>query len=153
MDSLIILDEDKAWARQRIAELEAAILALGPEFNAAFTQTSETWHDNAPFEAVRDKQSVFDAERQQLAGLLKRSLTSVPKQKRGVVGVGSIVKLRTPKGEAKRFKIAGDWTPHAGKTIDDVLVVSRIAPITQELLGKKLESVTKFGNIEAIDYL
>jgi hypothetical protein len=45
---LIILDEDKAYARARIAELEQQIQALGPEFYEVFNQSSETWHDNAP---------------------------------------------------------------------------------------------------------
>lgn len=57
MKELIILDEDKKAARQRIAELEAEILSLGPEFYEVFNQSSETWHDNAPFDALRDRQS------------------------------------------------------------------------------------------------
>lgn len=150
MDSLLILNEDKAWARARIAELEAEILALGPEFRDAFTQTSETWHDNAPFEIVRDRQSVLSAERQYLVGLLRRSAVSVPKQKRGVVGIGSIVTLQNKKGQLQRFKIAGDWTPHAGKIIDDVMTASRVAPIARTLLGKKVGTVTPFGVIEQI---
>lgn len=147
---MIILDEDKAWARARIAELEAEILALGPEFRDAFTQTSETWHDNAPFEIVRDRQSVLSAERQHLSGLLKRSLVSVPKQKRGVIGIGSVVTLRNKKGQLQQFKIAGDWTPKAGQIIDGCMIASRVAPIAQVLLSKKVNDVTPFGTIEEI---
>lgn len=150
MDNLIILDEDKAWARARIAELEAEIMALGPEFRDAFTQTSETWHDNAPFEIVRDRQSVLSAERQHLGGLLRRSSVSVPKQKHGVVGIGSVVTLRGKKGQLQRFKIAGDWTPHAGKVIDGVMMASRVAPISKALLGKGTGDVTLFGVVKEI---
>ncbi len=50
---LLILDVDKEYARKRIAELDDEIIALGPEFYNAFNQTSESWHDNAPFEFVR----------------------------------------------------------------------------------------------------
>lgn len=151
MDSLVILDEDKAWARARIAELEAAIVALGPEFYDAFNQTSETWHDNAPFEIVRDRQSVLSAERQYLTGLLKRSLVSVPKQKRGQIGIGSVVTLRTAKDQIKCFKIAGDWTPNASEVIDGAMIVSRKAPIAQALLGKKVGDTTPFGAVGAIN--
>ena len=125
-------------------------MALGPEFRDAFTQTSETWHDNAPFEIVRDRQSVLSAEHQHLVGLLRRSAVVIPKQKRGVVGIGSIVTLRNKKGQLQRFKIAGDWTPHAGKIIEGVMIASRIAPIAQALLGKKTGTVTPFGVIEQI---
>lgn len=125
-------------------------MALGPEFRDAFTQTSETWHDNAPFEIVRDRQSVLSAERQHLVGLLRRSAVVIPKQKRGVVGIGSVVTLRNKKGQLQRFKIAGDWTPHAGKIIDGVMIASRVAPIAQALLGEKRGTVTNFGVIEQI---
>lgn len=125
-------------------------MALGPEFRDAFTQTSETWHDNAPFEIVRDRQSVLSAERQHLVGLLRGSTVALPKQKRGVVGIGSVVTLRNKKGQLQRFKIAGDWTPHAGKIIDGVMIASRVAPIAQALLGEKRGTVTNFGVIEQI---
>lgn len=59
---LIILDEDKEWMRRRIAELEKQIRDLGTEFYDALNQSSETWHDNAPFDALRDRQSVLAAE-------------------------------------------------------------------------------------------
>lgn len=152
MDTLFILDEDKEWARKRIAELEAAILALGPEFYDAFNQTSETWHDNAPFEIVRDRQTVLDTERQHLNGILKRSSVSVPRQKRGQVGIGSVVTMQNEKGQIKHFKIAGDWTPDASKVIDGAMVVSQKAPIAQALLGKKVGETTRFGEIQEISY-
>lgn len=151
MDSLVILDEDKAWARARIAELEAAIVALGPEFYDAFNQTSETWHDNAPFEIVRDRQSVLSAERQHLVGILRRSQVSVPKLKKGRVGIGSVVTLHDVKGQEKRFKIAGDWTPNASEIIDGAMIVSCQSPVARALLGKKVSDTTQFGTIEAID--
>ena len=150
MDDLVILDEDKAWAQARIAELEAEILALGPEFRDAFTQTSETWHDNAPFEVARDKQAVLAAERHHLVGLLKRGSLAAPKPKRGQVGIGSVVTLRTDKGQTRTIKIAGDWTPNAGSVIDGALITSRVAPIAQAVLGKKAGAATSFGVIETI---
>jgi hypothetical protein len=54
---LYILEADKQWLNTRIEELEATIQALGPDFYDVFNQSSETWHDNAPFDALRDKQS------------------------------------------------------------------------------------------------
>lgn len=138
---LIILDEDKNWARRRIAELDAEIQALGPEFYDVFNQSSETWHDNAPFDALRDRQSVLDAERHQLKAILRNSLPSVPGQPKGKIGTGSEVLLST----GKKFFIAGDWTPHAGQLRGDAVVVSRNAPLAQELLGKKIGEGVRIG--------
>lgn len=131
---LLILDEDKAWARQRIAELDAEIQALGPEFYDVFNQSSETWHDNAPFDALRDRQSVLDAERHQLKGILRNSLPSIPKQPKGKIGIGTRVIL----DNGRTYFIAGDWTPYVGQVKDGAVVVSRNAPLAQELLGRKI---------------
>ena len=57
-----LLPDDREYAEKRIRELEQMIQELGADFNDAFTQSSETWHDNSPFEAVRDKQSMYAAE-------------------------------------------------------------------------------------------
>lgn len=147
---LIILDEDKDWARARIAELEKAIQDLGPEFYDVFNQSSETWHDNAPFDALRDRQSVLDAELQNLRTVMRRAAVSVPRQKRNVIGIGSRVELENKKGVRRTLKIAGDWTPHAGQKIGDMTVVSMQTPLAQELLGKRVDAETKFGKIAEI---
>jgi len=138
---LIILDEDKAYARARIAELEQQIQALGPEFYEVFNQSSETWHDNAPFDALRDRKSVLDAERQQLKRILRSSMPSIPPQKRGKVGIGTIVTL----SDDTSYLIAGDWTPHAGQRRRGALVVSSQTPVVQVLLGKSLGDVVSIG--------
>ena len=133
-EELIILDEDKAHARSRIEALQKEILSLGPEFYEVFNQSSETWHDNAPFDALRDRQSLLDAELQKLRQVLRDSLPGVPKTKPGTVGIGSTVEL----SNGKRYFIAGDWTPHAGQIKNGAMVVSRKAPIAAALLGKKV---------------
>lgn len=153
MKELIILDEDKAAARRRIAELEAEILSLGPEFYEVFNQSSETWHDNAPFDALRDRQSLLDAELQKLRQVLRDSLPSVPKPKKGIVGIGATVELDT----GKKYFIAGDWTLRAGQLHGEAIVVSAQAPLAVQLLGKKpgdhITIVRLSTQIKAILYL
>jgi len=148
---LIILDEDKVWMRRRIAELEKQIQNLGPEFYEVFNQSSETWHDNAPFDALRDRQSVLDAELQSLRRALRNSAVSVPKPPKGKVGIGSTVRL----SDGKIYFIAGDYTPHAGQLKDGALVISRNTPLAAELIGRKIGDMVAIGRakslIEAID--
>lgn len=135
---IIILDEDKQWARARIAELDAAIQALGPEFYEVFNQSSETWHDNAPFDALRDRQSVLDAERQHLKAVLRASAPAVPRQWPDQVGIGSQVEITDASGETSYYFVAGDWTAFSGQEKAGARVMSRNAPLAGRLLGKKV---------------
>lgn len=129
---LFILDEDKQWLHRRITELEQQIQDLGPDFYDVFNQSSETWHDNAPFDALRDKQSVMFAEYSQLKSIRQCAALSLPPSKKGLVNIGSTIIL-----EGKSYTIAGDWTPRAGKWLNDSLVVSAGAPLGVAVLGKK----------------
>ncbi|HEX7484446.1 MAG TPA: GreA/GreB family elongation factor [Candidatus Saccharimonadales bacterium] len=155
-EDLYILDSDKVFARRRIGELEAEIQALGPEFYEVFNQSSETWHDNAPFDALRDRQSVLAAELDKLRTVLRQSAVSIPKQKRGAVGIGSTVtttNLTTNKQTI--YFIAGDWTPYVGHVRNGATVISRQSPIGSILLGKKVGDTVAFKHpirIDAIEY-
>lgn len=138
---LFILPEDLAYAVERRQELEAEIKGLGGEFGDVFTQSSETWHDNAPFEAVRDKQSVLAAELAHIKKIIHSCAVRLPKPKKGRVGYGSVVTL----SNGKIYKVAGDWTPHAGHKVGDSIVVSSRSPIGKGLLGKTLQEPVQIG--------
>lgn len=79
--------------------------------------------------------------------MLRDSLPSVPKQPRGKVGIGSIVTLANKKGVHHRYKIAGDWTPHAGQRHADATVISARSPLAQQLLSKRAGEATEFGTV------
>jgi transcription elongation GreA/GreB family factor len=142
---LVLLDEDREYARRRIAELQKEIQELGPEFYEVFNQSSETWHDNAPFDALRDRQSLLDAELQKLRQILRDSLPGEPVKKSGKVGIGSAVEL----SDGRRYFIAGDWTFRAGQLYGDAIVVSCQAPLAKELLGRRVEASVLVGGREA----
>lgn len=145
-EQLIILDEDKQWAIARIAALDKEIQDLGPEFYDVFNQSSETWHDNAPFDALRDRQAVLDAERQQLKRVLRLALPAVPPKKPGRVGVGSVVRVVDRKGKLARYFIAGDWTARVGQLHDGAIIMSRRAPLAHMLIDKKSGDSVQFGH-------
>lgn len=139
-----LLPEDRNAAEARILELEQLIQDLGEDFKDAFTQSSETWHDNSPFEAVRDKQSMYAAELHQLRTLIRSSTLTPPKKKRGTIGIGDTVRL----GNDKVYKLAGDWTRHAGKRSEDTWWVSRQTPVAKAIIGKKVGETIQFGSTE-----
>ena len=143
---LIILDSDKEYARARIESLQKQIQDLGPEFYEVFNQSSETWHDNAPFDALRDRQSVLDAELQQLRSILRNSALTTPLVKKGRVGIGSIVLLAT----GKRYKVAGDWTPCAGQVIEGAMVISRQAPLAAQFMDKKIGDEVAIAKVKTM---
>ncbi len=139
-DELILLPSDRQYIERRLAEIDAEILALGPEFQAAFSQTSETWHDNAPFEVVRDKQSNLSAERQSLKDVLRNSTLKQPSNKKDTVDTGRIVTIKDlKKDKVKSYFLAGDWTAFAGKphTNSEATIISRRSPIGNTILGLK----------------
>jgi transcription elongation GreA/GreB family factor len=148
MHELYLLPEDRDYAAMRIHELEIAIQDLGPEFQDVFTQSSETWHDNAPFDALREKQSTMAAELDHLRKLTRQSTLVKPKKRRGTVGIGDTVTL----DNGKRYRIAGDWTHKAGQHEDGIYWVSRHTPVAKTLIGRKTgEAVVFSGNSMIIE--
>lgn len=141
-----LLPIDRQFAEERVLELEQLIQDLGPDFNDAFSQSSETWHDNSPFEAVRDKQAMYAAELHQLRTLIRTSTLTPPKKKRGTIGIGDTVVLDS----GKRYHIAGDWTHKAGHHADGTYWVSRHAPVALALLERKVGDEVAFGGTTTI---
>jgi transcription elongation GreA/GreB family factor len=132
-----VLNEDKKWARRRIAELEKAIQNLGPEFNVALNQSNETWHDNAPFDALRDTQAIMVAEMQMLKDVLFKAAISVPAGKAGRVNIGARVTVNN-NGRTHVYLVAGHWSPLAGTKQAGAVVISCSSPLGNALLGAKI---------------
>lgn len=144
-DILYVLADDKEAALARIVELEKEIQDLGPEFHDVFNQSSETWHDNAPFDALRDRQSVLSAELQKLKGVLRQATTSIPKPQKNLVGIGAQVTVNDHTlGKNLDYFIAGDWTYRTGEKLEGATVVSAKAPIALALIGKKVGESAHF---------
>lgn len=145
MSSYKLLDEDKAWIEARLEHLNQKIKDLGEEFNEVLNQSSETWHDNAPFDAVVDKQSLLYAEYSHLKHIILNSQRIEVSKKSKTVAIGSQVTILS-NGKYNTYFIAGDWSYLTGKTNDaDAIVISCRTPIAKELLGKKVDSETKYG--------
>ena len=145
-----LLAEDKLWIEKRLKYLQGKIQDLGPEFHEALNQSSETWHDNAPFDAVRDKQSLIYAEYSHLKYVLLGSeKVAVPKGSK--VSIGHKVSVHQNELEKKYF-IAGDWSHRVGRTDQNgFMVISCKTPIALELLGKPVGAETKYGLIATIE--
>lgn len=149
MDIFRLLPADKAWIEQRLTALQADIKDLGPEFHEVLNQSSETWHDNAPFDAVRDKQSLLYAEYSHLKYVLLNS-QRVAVQLGDEVAIGMHVSL-TRNNKTSTYYIAGDWAHNAGQhTQSGALVITCKTPLAQAVLGKPIDTLTQYGRITAL---
>lgn len=127
-----LLKEDLILLEKRIQDLEKQLFALGEEFNEAVNQSSETWHDNAPFDVARDKQSILQYERTKLLEIRRNAMTHKLRNTKRVE-IGKTVVLHSE--EPLRIFIAGEWTGRV--RVGDAIVVTSISPVAQILLGKK----------------
>jgi transcription elongation GreA/GreB family factor len=135
-----ILKEDVALVRQRLQEIDRELFALGAEFHEAVHQSSETWHDNAPFDVVRDKQTILNAERAELTEIVRTHTVTCPKSTK-VVGIGSRVKCSHIESV---LLIAGHFTMrHTDVT---VRVISVSSPLGSVLVGARSGDTREIGN-------
>ena len=120
---------------------------MGPAFHEALNQTSETWHDNAPFDALREKQAVLAAELQSLKETLGKSAPSLPRGDNRQVHIGSRVQLQdAAKKSLHHYLLAGHWTYRLGEFIDNYMIISCQSPLGTLLLGKKIGDAVMLPN-------
>lgn len=136
-----MLIEDLVLLEKRIEEIDRQLFALGEEFNEAVNQSSETWHDNAPFDAARDRQSILQYERTKLLEIRRNSTTHTVKNSK-LVDVGKTVEIQADK--PIRIFIAGEWAGR--KLVNGATVVSSISPVAQMLIGKKVGDTVMLQN-------
>jgi transcription elongation GreA/GreB family factor len=150
-EKLLILEFDREVAEARIVEIEQKILDLAPEIHEALTQSSETWHDNAPFESLRDKRSAYIAEIRSIKATLYNSTKQIPRGKPDVVNVGHKVSVHNQKtGKQNTYYLTGDWTLMAGEQHEGSVVVSRRSPLGQTLIGKRVGEPFVFNGAEMV---
>ena len=128
-----ILEEDFDLLNERIKVLEKQMFDLGEDFNEAVSQSSETWHDNAPFDAVRDRQSILNFELVKLRTVRKEAVKINPKPTKQIQ-IGAKVVLRGPK--IIKVMIGGHWIGR--ERVGEYALISCESPIAIKLLGKKL---------------
>jgi transcription elongation GreA/GreB family factor len=134
-----ILKIDLDWVDQRVLELDKLIMDLSEEFREAFTQSSETWHDNAMFDNVREKQNVLSAEQQNLWGIRRKAYVVKPATgRKKTAQIGNIVTLRDEYGKEMRLVIGGDYISPEIVELHGVKRVSAASPIGLQVIDRKV---------------
>jgi transcription elongation GreA/GreB family factor len=128
-----ILDEDLALLDERVRSIQQEIFALGEDFNEAVNQSSETWHDNAPFDVVRDRQTLLNSELAKLRTIRRESRKLTAKKTKKVT-IGSKVELTGPR--TLKIMLGGHWIGR--EKVDGYTLVTCESPVAKLLIGKKL---------------
>ena len=120
---------------------------LGVVMGEAMTQSSETWHDNAPAEAIADESKILSERAGRVAGLMgARALFDYisSDQEDGCVTLGSIVDIKYMGDDnPERVVLTGvsrELTPEArsvaaAESNDEVEAVTISSPLGSALLG------------------
>ncbi len=125
-----ILLEDYELLKNRLEEISQELKNLAPEFKEALNQSSETWHDNAPWEEAKFRERALFAEQDQLGRALRESeIVESGNQKH----IGSKHKLKY-NGQERLIYLAGDFTMRLGQKIDGYTIVTTNSPIAQKIL-------------------
>lgn len=138
--------------RQELASLAVIQAHHGELLGEAMTQAAETYHDNAPAEAVRDDQEVLMRRAKPLLHMLKHHvIVPYPEADNPDVQIGSRVTVKVGESnEIFRVDIVG-FRPTSPDEVDGVDMLSYEAPLAEALLGHTTGDTVEFGQ-RKMDY-
>lgn len=109
--------------------------ALGEELGDAMSQAAETFHDNAPADAINHESRLLFARAEPVRELLRKHLVvEYPTEDVDEIVIGSTVIVEI--GDiVETYEIAGQR--HATQESDEVSIITPSSPLASHLLGKK----------------
>ncbi len=125
-----ILQEDYDLAKARLGEITQDLKNLAEEFNIVLNQSSETWHDNAPWDDAKGRERSLLTEQDYLKKVLSDS--RVEKVTPNSL-IGNKYKVQYAGREVQVY-LAGDFTMRLGEKIDGHTVVTLSSPIGKTML-------------------
>lgn len=126
-----ILLEDYELLKKRLEEISKELKSLASEFKEALGQSTETWHDNAPWDDAKLKERALLAEQDQLNKVLREAKVVKLGEEECI---GKRYKLRYD-GQDRLIYLAGDFTMRLGQKIDGHIIVATKSPIAQKILN------------------
>ena len=142
-DEIYFLKQDLEALDARIQELRDKLEETLKEGGESTRQSSETWHDNFPFEEAQRQFSLLAGQLQKLVDIRKKAKEVEISTDKNKVGIGSIVTIENSvTGKTKTFKIGSFLilADDSGKTI------SYDSPLARIIMGA-MAGETRSGNI------
>ena len=142
-DEYFFLKQDLEALDARIQELRDKLEETLKEGGESTRQSSETWHDNFPFEEAQRQFSLLAGQLQKLVDIRKKAKEADLPSDKNKVGIGSIVTIQnSATGEIKSFKI-GSFAVFADT---GEKIISYDSPMARIIMGAKVGE-TRSGKI------
>lgn len=145
---LPVLPFEVEVAKSAMAKLARKQQQLGEALGEAMSQSSETWHDNAPAEAVSHASLVLSESAKPVQRILGEGVTFEYSDEVDVVTLGSVVTARFDNSqEAIRYLITGatrELPESIGQFSDKVSVVTLSSPIGKAMFNAKVGDTVEF---------
>lgn len=126
-----ILKEDLSLVKARIEEIQLDLKDLAKEFNEALNQSSETWHDNAPWDDAKAREKLLLTELSFLQNIARTYRVIAPSKKEVI---GSFQKIKF-NGRGVKIYVAGDFSMRTGQQLDGHTIVTPSSPIVKSILS------------------
>ncbi|HBI25638.1 MAG: hypothetical protein UT41_C0001G0244 [Candidatus Wolfebacteria bacterium GW2011_GWC2_39_22] len=105
------LEDDLKILESYIEETVVKLQETGAELRNAVTQSSETWHDNFPFENAQQQARLLEQRLQDLEHIRRNATIIAIPQTNAAVAIGHTVTARDSEtGEEKTFRIGSHVT-------------------------------------------
>lgn len=136
-----LLPHEVNMLARQLEDTEIELRRLGELKNEAMHQSSETWHDNAPADAIRHEAQVFLKKRSRLSQILtNRSVLDYPTPSTPFATIGSRVTLSLNGSEPFEIYIVGVQPGEDGN--GELDVCSYRAPLAKAVIGKVNGEIT-----------
>lgn len=134
-EKLYFLNEDLEALDAKIGEMRSKLEETLKEGGESTRQSSETWHDNFPFEEAQRQFSLLAGQLQKLVDIRKKAKLIDASASSDKVKIGSVVTIRDESSdELKIFKI-GSFLALSG---ENSKIISYNSPLAQIIMGAKI---------------
>lgn len=134
-----LLDLEKASIVRQLEDMSVTQAELGRLLGDAMQQSSETWHDNAPADAVNQESRALEGRAKSLLTILRNSIDiSAPSNAETAITVGShvVVQFDGDDQDTHFFLSGAVRDLELPEALSECEVVTVSSPIGSTLLGK-----------------
>lgn len=143
-DDLPILPIEAALIPKKFGDLTGRQSELAALLNEAMTQTSETWHDNAPADAVNLESIRTSNAAERIIRAMSHAVVFDYPTDTEVVTLGSAISASMNGNDAKRFFLVG-FTQDVKELLEPgVSVFTLASPLGEAMLGAKPEQELEY---------
>src|SRR5215203_4083926 len=136
-----LLPHEFVLLARKVVELETEYKELGEQLGEMMRQSSETWHDNGPAQAIEDKSGIVSSRLKTLLKVRKTAKrVGYPKINATRISIGSTV-TDMQDNKTTTITIVGDtsiYDSYPSKELPAAKLASASSPLGNVLIGHKI---------------